>query len=159
MTQKVGTIRDVAQATGLSIATISRVMNGAKNVSEATRAKVLEASARLNYVPNAAARALSTNRSRTIAAILPSVDHSIYAKFTSSLEKTMASRGYSLVIAVSGGDPEVELTAARKLLGMGAEGVILSGLDHAPELIELLQQRGIPHVARQSTNLMRSYRP
>ena len=68
MSRKVGRIRDVAKATGLSIATVSRVVNGVGNVRAQTREKVLEACEKLDYLPNPAARALSTNRSKTIAA-------------------------------------------------------------------------------------------
>ena len=74
MTRKVGTIRDVADRVGLSIATVSRVMNGARNVAPATRDKVLEASRALNYLPNPAARALSTAKSRTVATVIPSIE-------------------------------------------------------------------------------------
>ena len=80
MTRPVGKIRDVAKATGLSIATVSRVMNGGKNVSPNTRDKVLAACKQLNYLPNPAARALSTSRSKTVAAIIPTSEHSIFAK-------------------------------------------------------------------------------
>ncbi|MEM7668648.1 MAG: LacI family DNA-binding transcriptional regulator [Pseudomonadota bacterium] len=145
LTRKVGRIRDVARETGLSTATISRVMNGAGNVTADTRARVLDACSRLNYLPNPAARALSTRKSRTIAAIIPSIEHSIYAKFISAIEKRLALRGYSLVLAVSNGSETDELAAARKLLGMGAEALILSGAAHSSELNDLLARRGVPH--------------
>lgn len=146
MAQKVGRIRDVARETGLSIATISRVMNGAPNVSEATRAHVLEVCRKLDYVPNPAARALSTSKSMTIAAIIPTIEHSIFAKYIAAVERTLAKSGYSLVLAVSNADDDSELKAARKLLGMGAQAFILSGASHSPELAELFIRRGVPFV-------------
>lgn len=146
MTRPVGKIRDVAKATGLSIATVSRVMNGGKNVSPNTRDKVLAACKQLNYLPNPAARALSTSRSKTVAAIIPTIEHSIFAKYIASIEHSLAQRGYSLVIAISHGDLDEELAAAQKLLGMGAEAFILSGADHHPDLLDLFTQRGVPHV-------------
>ncbi len=145
MTRKVGRIRDVAKETGLSIATISRVMNGAKNVTPETRKRVLEASQKLDYLPNPAARALSTSKSKTIAAIIPSIEHSVFAKFIAAIEEALATRGYSLVLAVSHSDEAIELTAARKLLGMGAEAFILSGAAHSQELFDLLDRRGLPY--------------
>lgn len=144
MVRKVGKIRDVARETGLSIATISRVMNGAKNVTPETRKRVLAASQKLDYLPNPAARALSTNKSKTVAAIIPTIEHSVFAKFIASIEETLAARDYSLVLAISNGDRASELSAARKLLGMGAEAFILSGADHEEELFDLLERRGIP---------------
>ncbi|MEP1207637.1 MAG: LacI family DNA-binding transcriptional regulator [Rhizobiaceae bacterium] len=144
--KKVGSIREVAQVTGLSTATISRVVNGANNVSEKTRERVLNACRKLDYLPNSAARALTTSRSRTIAAIIPTIEHSVFAKYVAALEQTLNELNYSLVLAISpaGGDPEVE--AARKLLGMGADAIILSGCDHSVELVDLLGRREIPHV-------------
>ena len=139
-----GSIRDVARETGLSIATISRVMNGASNVSPKTRQRVLEASERLNYLPNPAARALSTSRSKTVAAIVPTIAHSVFAKFIAGIEEALGQQGYSLVLAISDGDRGAELNSARKLLGMGAEAFILSGADHDPGLIDLFRGRGVP---------------
>jgi LacI family transcriptional regulator len=121
-------------------------MNGAPNVSETTRALVLEASRKLDYLPNPAARALSTSKSMTIAAIIPTIEHSIYAKYIAAIERTLAESGYSLVLAVSNADDESELKAARKLLGMGAQAFILSGAAHSPELADLFKRRGLPFV-------------
>lgn len=145
MAKRLGSIRDVARETGLSTATVSRVMNGAANVSLETRERVLTASRRLNYLPNPAARALSTNRSKTIAAIVPTLEYSIFAKYLTAIEQTLAKRDYSLVIALSNFSEAEELSAARKLLGMGAEAFILSGTDHSDALVELFQDRSIPY--------------
>ena len=87
MSKRRGTIRDIARETNLSIATVSRAMNGSDSVTDATKKSVLEASRRLNYLPNAAARALTTKRSRTIAAVVPTLEHSIFARFLTSIEK------------------------------------------------------------------------
>lgn len=146
MTKKMGGIRDVARSTGLSVATISRVMNGINNVSPKTRERVLKACEKLDYLPNPAARALTTRRSKTIAAIIQTIEHSVFAKFVAAIERTLAERDYSLVLAVSNGNEEEELKAARKLLGMGAEAFILSGAAHTTTLLELLERRRIPHI-------------
>jgi len=143
---KVGRIRDVARETGLSVATVSRVMNGAKNVRPDTRDRVLAASRKLDYLPNPAARALTTNRSKTIAAIIPTIEHSVFAKYINAIEQTLNLQGYSLVLAISNGDAQEELEAARKLLGMGADAFILSGAEHHTELMDLFQRREIPFV-------------
>ena len=144
--RKVGRIRDVARDTGLSIATISRVMNGAANVSPATRERVLSACEKLDYVPNPAARALSTSKSRTIAAIIPTIEHSVFAKYIAAIEQTLDDRGYSLVMAISNADEDEEVTAARKLLGMGADAFILSGAAHRGDLFDMFERRSVPYV-------------
>lgn len=120
-------------------------MNGATNVSPRTRERVLIACEKLDYVPNPAARALSTNKSRTIAAIIPTIEHSVYAKYIAAIEQTLSEHQYSLVMAISNADEAEELKAARKLLGMGAEAFILTGLAHLDELFDLFQRRNVSH--------------
>ncbi len=146
MAKKVGRIRDVARETGLSTATVSRVVNGAKNVKPDTREKVLRACEMLDYVPNPAARTLSTNQSRTVAAIIPTIEHSVFAKYIAAIEQTLGERDYSLLLAISNADLEQELKAARQLLGMGAEAFILSGSDHSRALLDMFDRRGVPYV-------------
>lgn len=141
-----GKIRDVANATGLSIATISRVMNGSAKVSKNTRKLVLEACAQLDYLPNPAARALSTSRSKTVAAIIPTIEHSVFAKFIAAIEATLGEHGYTLVLAISNSDADEELKGAQKLLGMGAEAFILSGAAHSRTLLDMFTRREVPHV-------------
>lgn len=121
-------------------------MNGSKNVSPATRDRVLEACRKLDYVPNPAARALTTRSSRTIAAIIPTIEHSVFAKFIAAIEETLSEAGYSLVMAISNADEDEEMRCLQKLLGMGAEAFILSGASHSPDLLELLERRKVPHV-------------
>ena len=145
ISRKVGRIRDVARETGLSVATISRVMNGAKNVRPETRAIVEAASEKLDYVPNPAARALSTNRSKTIAAIIPNIKHSVFARYIDAIEQALSDHNYSLVLAISDADPEEELMAARKLISMGADAFILTGLPYREKLINLLERRDLPY--------------
>ena len=144
--RKVGRIRDVAKEAGLSIATVSRVVNGTTNVSPETRARVLNACKKLDYVPNPAARALSTNKSHTIAAIIPTIEHSVFAKYIAAIEHTLDEHSYSLVMAISNADEVEELKAARKLLGMGAEAFILTGAVHSDELHEMFDRRNVPYV-------------
>ncbi|MEL7091811.1 MAG: LacI family DNA-binding transcriptional regulator [Pseudomonadota bacterium] len=139
-------IRDVARETGLSTATISRVINGGHKVSDETRRQVLDACARLDYLPNPAARALSTSRTKAVAAIIPTIEHSVFAKFITAVEHTLAERGYSLIIAISNADEVEELAAARKLLGMGADAFILSGQVHSDALLGMLGRRQVPFV-------------
>ncbi|WP_424975759.1 LacI family DNA-binding transcriptional regulator [Dinoroseobacter sp. S124A] len=146
MVKKIGTIRAVARDTGLSTATVSRVMNGNPKVNPEMRTRVLEAAKRLNYVPNPAARALSTAKSKTIAAIIPSIEHSVYAKYITAVEHTLSGLGYTLVLAISNADLEQELNAAEQLIAMGAEAFILTGADHNTDLMDLLNLRAKPVV-------------
>lgn len=144
MQEKLGKIRDVAREAGLSTATVSRVMNGNPKVNTEMRTRVLEAAKKLNYVPNPAARALSTAKSKTVATIIPNIEHSVYAKYITAVQQTLSELGYTLVLAISNADPQEELAAAEQLVLMGAEAFILTGADHSDALMELLQRRSIP---------------
>ncbi|MEM1365902.1 MAG: LacI family DNA-binding transcriptional regulator [Pseudomonadota bacterium] len=142
----IGTIRQVADATGVSVATVSRVVNGSGKVSAKTVERVRQACLDLNYVPNSAAKALTTKRSRTIGVIVPTLAHSIFATFLGELEAVCSKLNYSVVIALSGGNPEQESRRAKELLAMGAEAFALIGAQRDPELIALLNLREVPFV-------------
>ena len=139
-------VRTIAEATGLSVATVSRVLNGAANVSAATREQVLAAMQDFAYAPNSAARALATQRTRTIAAVVPTLAHSIFARFLSGVEIELAKSDYGLIIATTDSDQAQELKRVRELLNLGAEGLILTGRTHSPELLKLVTRRDLPTV-------------
>ncbi len=140
-------VRGIASRTGLSTATVSRVINGQAGVAEATRQKVLAAVLASGFEPNAAARALSTRRSRTIGAVIPILAHSIFATFLNGIERELALHGYALVVATTGGSLVREASRARELLQLGAEGLIVSGATHDPAFAELVLARRVPVVA------------
>ncbi len=142
--KKKPSVRSLAKATGLSVATISRVLNKSDSVHEKTRDRVLEAMRKHGYVMNSAARALATNRTRTIGAVVPTLSHSIFARFLNSVEKSLAEQGYALVVATSGGNIEAEGKRARELLDIGTEALILSGAIHDLELLSMVNEHEIP---------------
>jgi LacI family transcriptional regulator len=140
-------VRELAQATGLSVATISRVLNDSKDVSIKARAAVQKAIRQTGYSRNPAARALSTQRSRTIGAIIPTLAHSIFATFLNAIEQELAQHGYALVIATTGGDSDTQTRRAHDLIDLGAEALIVSGVQHSKEFFKLVKARAIPVIA------------
>ena len=98
------------------------------------------------YVMNSAARALATNRTKTIGAVVPTLAYSIFARFLNAVERKLADHSYALVIATPDDNPKVEEKRTRELLDMGAEGIILSGAIHDRTLLQLLENRRIPAV-------------
>jgi LacI family transcriptional regulator len=146
-TAKSGGVRGIARTTGLSVATVSRVINGSVNVAPETRRKVQAAVARAGFEPNPAARALSTQRSRVVGALVPTLAHSIFSTFLNGIERELARHGYALVVATTDYDGPQELARARDLLGMGAEGLIVSGAVHDVEFERLIARRMLPVVA------------
>ncbi len=139
-------VRAIAQATGLSVATVSRVLNDATNVRADTRAKVTEAMRELGFRPNPAARALSTNRTRTIGAVVPTLSHSIFTRFLDGAEQELARHGYALVLATAEQGRAQEFQRVKEIMNLGAEGLIISGATHDPGLLQLIASQHLPTV-------------
>jgi len=137
-------IREIARQAGVSTATVSRVLNGSSKVRADTRERVMSVVQTTRFRPNAAAKALATNRTRTIAAIVPTLEHSIFASFLNAIEDRLAQSGYSLVIGTHGFDPDVELKRFNDLLRLGAEAVIVSGAEHSEEFHAAITAAAIP---------------
>ena len=114
-------IRDVARLAGVSTATVSRAYNAPDTVSEKVRAQVEQAARSLSYIPHNAARALSSQRSRTLGIVIPTMQNSIFAAQVESLQR-------------------------RALVRNGIDGIMLVGADHLPETYRLLKARGIAYV-------------
>lgn len=102
------TMKDVAQRAGVSLGTVSRVINHAHGIKPATLAKVNEAIKSLNYIPDEYARGLKTQSSKTIALILPSIWYPFFSEFGYYVEKKLDEDGYKLLLCNSNGDPEEE---------------------------------------------------
>jgi LacI family transcriptional regulator len=139
-------IEDVANAAGVSIATVSRVLNRPESVREALRQRVQAAVAQLGYVPHAGARSLKLQRSGTVGAIFPTIDNAIFAKAIDSLQQRLADGGLQLLIATCGYDPATETRQALNLMTRGADALVLCGLAQQPELLQVLRQRELPTV-------------
>ena len=144
--KKKPTLRDVSREAGVSVATVSRVLNDSPRVTPETRALIEDAIKRLGFTPSPMARALNTGRTQTIGALVPTLDHAIFAKFLESLEKRLAHHGFSLVVSTTDSNPETETQKARKLLGMGAEGLIVSGKKRGPDFDDLIARFDVPVV-------------
>jgi LacI family transcriptional regulator len=139
-------IEDVATAAGVSTATVSRVLNKPGAVREPLRGRVIDAVARLGYVPHAGARALKLQRSGTVGAIFPTVDNAIFAKAIDALQQRLADAGLQLLIATSGYEVDTEARQAMNLVMRGADALALCGVGQSPQLLHFLRQRELPTV-------------
>jgi DNA-binding LacI/PurR family transcriptional regulator len=143
---------DVARAAGVSHQTVSRVLNDHPSLRDATRQKVLQAMRELNYRPNAAARALSSSRSRMIGILSTASGEYGPASSVAAVETAARARGYSVTIANADGlDPSSVNEAVNHLANLSAEGLVVV----APQTRVLAALSalsiGIPFVTRQST--------
>jgi LacI family transcriptional regulator len=138
--------KDVARLAGVSTATVSRALNLPEQVDPETRQRVHAAVEKLRYVPHGAARALRSQRSGMIGAIVPSFDYALYARTTSALQAVLDERGYALVLAATHYDLATEVRVTRQLIEHGVDAFAFVGLDHDPALYSLLEQYGRPYV-------------
>ena len=146
MNKEAPKLNDVARMAGVSPATVSRALSTPEQVRPETRIKVDKAARLLGYVPNGAARALASRRSRTVGAVIPTLDNAIFANSVNALQGTLAEAGYTLLIGTHGYDPGVELKVTRALIERGVDGMVLVGTDHDPQLYQLLGVFRTPYV-------------
>ncbi|WP_205478459.1 LacI family DNA-binding transcriptional regulator [Sphingomonas arenae] len=93
------TIRDVARRAQVSVASVSRVLNGFERVSDATRERVIEAVTALSYVPHAAARSLSMARTHSIGIVLPDLHGEFFSELVRGMDRVANDRGYLLLLS------------------------------------------------------------
>ena len=122
------TIRDVAKASDVSIATVSRVFNESPLVSEATRQRVSAAATRLRYWPNGIARSLITNRTNTLGALLPDLHGEFFSEVIHGIDLAARERGFHLLVSRTSSSAE-ELTAALRSMRGRVEGLIIMAPD------------------------------
>ena len=99
MSKLPATIRDVARVSELSVASVSRVLNGHNNVHPDTRQKVLDAMQALGYSPNAAARSLSTAKAHAIGVVLPDLHGEFFSELMRGMDQAASKRGYMLLMS------------------------------------------------------------
>ena len=136
------TMRDVAAHAGVSIATVSNVINHTKPVSTDTQSRVLQAIADLNYHPDKTAQGFKTGRKYTIGLIVPNISSSFFASFIAHIESTLQERNYQVLIANTHEDPERETDSIRLLTSGMVDGLIIaSSLTDYPQLQPFLAQK------------------
>ncbi|HKM04180.1 MAG TPA: LacI family DNA-binding transcriptional regulator [Lachnospiraceae bacterium] len=119
------TIKDVAERAGVSIATVSRIMNKPDVVSEKTQKKVYKVMEELNYQPNAMARALQQKKSNIIGLVLPMIDYAFFSRLTDAIEEECHSYGYKLMLCKSGEHEEREKEMFSILQANKVDGILV----------------------------------
>lgn len=111
------TIRDVAREARVSVASVSRALNGSANVKVDTRHHILGVAARLRYIPDGAARSLITRRTQTIGALLPDLFGEFFSELIRGIDLAARSRGLHLLVSSSHGDAMEAAAALRAMQG------------------------------------------
>jgi len=143
---KTMTIREIAREAGVSTATVSRVLNRPKEVSPATRAKVLAVSERNHYVSDGLAVGLVSRRSNLLGLVIPTITNSIYASSTQAIQRAAQKAGYTVLVGISDFSPEIEAGLVHKLIERRVEGLILTGAARPARLYAKLDRNGVPFV-------------
>lgn len=140
------TIYDVAQAAGVSISTVSHVLNDTRFVSEATKSRVLDAVEKLNYRPSSLARAMVRQETQTIGLIVPDNANPFFAELARGIENYGFDAGYSVMLCNSDRNTAKELAYLNMLISKRADGVIYMTSDMADERLQPLLDSRIPVV-------------
>ncbi len=111
------TIKDVAREANVSVASVSRALNGHDSITEDTRKRILAAAAKLRYIPHSAARSLITRRTQTIGAVLPDLHGEFFSELIRGIDLAARARGLHLLVSSSHGDAEEAAVAVRAMRG------------------------------------------
>jgi LacI family transcriptional regulator len=137
---------DVARLAGVSLATVSRVLNKSKYVDPDLEVRVREAIRELNYEPDQHARWLSSKRSNVVGLVIPSMEDSNLSAFLHACSVTLGERGYNVMVALSDGDKKLELELLSAQARSHVSGIIFVTPYSDGKSKALLHRSGIPYI-------------
>jgi LacI family transcriptional regulator len=132
-------MKRIAADLGVSITTVSKVLNHHADIGEATRARVLARVEELGYRPNAVARSLTLRRTHTLGVVIPDLMHSFFVEIVAGLESGASARGNGILLCSSGENPRKERSELEMLRARQVDGIVLASV-HASGNTELLQR-------------------
>jgi LacI family transcriptional regulator len=119
-------MRRIAGELGVSVMTVSKVLNNHADISEATRDRVLAKIEEVGYQRNAVARSLTLRRSHTIGIVIPDLMHSFFVEIIAGIEPVASARGYGVLLCSSGEDPAKERADLEMLRSRQVDGIVLA---------------------------------
>ncbi len=140
------TMKDVARRAGVSVTTVSHVINETRFVSEELRARVYQAMRELNYRPNAIARSLRRQRTHTIGMIVPDISYPFLAEVARGVEDRGFELGYNVILCDSDGDLERESDYIELLLERKVDGIVFVAAGESSSHVQALIEQGVPVV-------------
>jgi len=141
-------MKDIAERLGVSLMTVSKALRGHSDISEATRARVLDCANELHYRPNWVARSLVLQRTNLIGLVIPDLMHSFFAEIARGIGRVLEPHAYQIVIFNSDENPQTESSQVQLLLERSVDGLILASTQTggSPELFALLHRYRSPYV-------------
>jgi LacI family transcriptional regulator len=140
------TIYDVARVAGVSMATVSRVVNGNSNVKPATRKKVLSVIEQLGYRPNAVARGLASKKTKTVGVVIPDISNAFYSEVTRGIEDIATMYRYNIILCNSDLQQERETQLIETLLEKQVDGLLFLGGNVREEHLRIYEHTNVPVV-------------
>lgn len=145
-------IKDVAREAGVSIATVSRVLNDIDVVNEDTKQKVVEAITKLGYRPNIIARSLKTQRTSTIGIVIPDISSQFYPEIVRGAEDVANIYNYNIILCNTDNDSEKEIEYLQVLKEKMIDGVLYMSSSLGNNIIGLINSLQIPMVLVETTD-------
>ena len=140
------TLRDVAEAAGVSEMTVSRALRGQGDVSDATRERVARTARALGYVPNRIAGALASKRVNLVAVVVPSLSNLVFPEVLAGLQDALGGTDLQPVVGTTDYDPAKEEATLFQMLSWRPAGVVVAGLEHTDASRAMLANAGVPVV-------------
>lgn len=140
-------IKDISQKTGLSISTVSRVLNGKSKqyrIGEKSQKIIEEAAKELNYIPNYFAANLKSGKTNTIGLIIPSLNNPFFATIASNINIELRKHNYTAIIADSNEDIEIEKMELNQFVSQNVEGLIIVPCGSEKDHIKQIYDQGLP---------------
>lgn len=151
------TIYDVAREAGVSMATVSRVVNNNPNVKPQTRKKVFEAIERLGYRPNAVARGLASKKTTTVGVVIPDISNSIFSEVARGIEDIANMYHYNIILCNADKRKEKEIRVINTLLEKQVDGLLFMGGAVTEEHIQAFKTSSVPIVLCATTDENNQY--
>ena len=139
-------IRDVAERAGVSVGTVSNVLNRPETVAQATRQRVLDAIAALGFVRNESARQLRAGRSRTIGLVVLDISNPFFTDVARGVEDAVNAEGLAVILCNSDDRPEKEAAYLDALAEQRVQGVLITPTARLSPALDTLRRRGVPVV-------------
>jgi len=140
------TMKDIARDLGVSVVTVSKVLRNHSDIGEQTRKRVLRRMKELHYQPNPAARTLVTGRTNLIGLIVPDLVHPFFAEVAKGISSRLRSQQYSLIIASSEDDANLERSEIDQMLARRVDALLLASTQSKSETVRKIQDMGVPYI-------------
>ena len=140
------TIYDVAREANVSMATVSRVVNGNPNVKPATRKKVADVINRLGYRPNAVARGLASKKTTTVGVVIPDISSIFFAELARGIEDIASMYKYNIILSSSDENIDKEFHLLNTMLGKQVDGIVFMSGNITDEHVKEFKNSPVPIV-------------